>query len=62
MTNQRRSIWIDEELWADCNRIAATVQLETGVRTTVSEFIRRTLMNEIHRQNEIDAGVEAIKP
>jgi len=53
VTNKRRSLFIEDELWADCNRMAARVQLETGVSTTVSEFIRRAL------QNQIDAGVEA---
>lgn len=47
VTNQRRSIWIDEELWAEIQRASAQAQLETGEHTTASEWIREKLRQAV---------------
>ena len=50
VTNQRRSIWIDEELWAEIQRASAQAQLETGKHMTASEWIRQSLQSQIDRE------------
>jgi len=50
MTNKRRSLFIEDELWAECQKAAAKVQLETGKPTTASEWIRQSLQCQIDRE------------
>ena len=50
MTNKRRSLFIGDELWDDCQKAAAKVQLETGKPTSVAEWIRRSLQSQLDRE------------
>ena len=50
MTNKRRSLFIEDELWDECQKAAAKVQLETGKHMTASEWIRQSLQSQIDRE------------
>ena len=50
MSNLRRSIWIDDELWAACTKAAAEYQLRTGEVMNRSKWIRKVLRITLDRQ------------
>ena len=43
VSNLRRSIWVDDELWAECGKAAAKHQLRTGEAMNRSKWIRKIL-------------------
>lgn len=43
VSNLRRSIWVDDELWAACSKAAAKHQLKTGEAMNRSKWIREQL-------------------
>ena len=50
VSNLRRSIWIDDKLWAACTKAAAEYQLRTGEVMNRSKWIRKVLRITLDRQ------------
>ena len=48
VSNLRRSIWVDDELWAACSKAAAKHQLRTGEVMNRSKWIRAQLTTAAH--------------